>query len=268
MKPVDYFAQHSVFRYEDFASLHQRENQCKPATTRAVLRQHVKAGRLLHIRRGLYAVIPKGGSQESLNLNPFVIASQLVPDAIVSHHGALQYHGKAYSVFRRIPFFTNSKLKAFDFRGIEYIPVPAPPSLRELENFGGGVIIVQYEGAELRVTTLERTLVDVLDAPRYNGGWEEIWRSLESVEFFDIDAITDYAFLLGSAVTIAKVGFYLEQHREELMVEERHLVRLSQRVPKNPLYLERGKRESGKLMSRWNLIVPDRMLNREWISEI
>jgi predicted transcriptional regulator of viral defense system len=99
------------------------------------------------------------------------------------------------------------------------------------------------------VTTLERTLVDVLDRPRHGGRWEEIWRSLESVEFFDVDVVTDYVFKLDSAVAVAKVGFYLEQHREELMV------------------LERGVREPGKLLSRWNLVVSERVLNRSWDAE-
>jgi len=43
---------------------------------------------------------------------------------------------------------------------------------------------------------LERTLVDVLDAPEHGGGWEEIWLSLESVEFFDLDAVIEYALKL------------------------------------------------------------------------
>ncbi len=90
------------------------------------------------------------------------------------------------------------------------------------------------------------------------------WRSLESVEFFDLDALIDYAFKLSSAVTVARVGFYLEQHREELMVEDHHLDRLRARTPRQPMYLERGKRESGKLLSRWNLVVPTRILNRSW----
>jgi hypothetical protein len=30
------------------------------------------------------------------------------------------------------------------------------------------------------------------------------------------------------------------------------------------MYLERGKRESGKLLARWNLVVPERVLNRPW----
>ena len=31
-----------------------------------------------------------------------------------------------------------------------------------------------------------------------------------------------------------------------------------------PMYLERGKRESGRLLTRWNLVVPERMENRTW----
>jgi predicted transcriptional regulator of viral defense system len=139
-----------------------------------------------------------------------------------------------------------------------------PPPLRALSDLGGGVAKKPRDGATVRVTTLERTLVDVLDAPRHGGGWEEIWRSLESVEFFDLDAVIDYTFKLASAVTVAKVGFYLEQHREELMVEDHHLDRLRVRAPRGPMYLERGKREPGKLLSRWNLVVPGRILNRSW----
>ena len=72
----------------------------------------------------------------------------------------------------------------------------------------------------LRVASLERTLVDVLNRHRYSGGWEEVWRSLESVEFFDLDRVVEYALLLDNATTVARVGFFLEQHRDTLMVDE------------------------------------------------
>lgn len=139
-----------------------------------------------------------------------------------------------------------------------------PPPLRALPDLGGEIVEKTRDGALIRVATLERTLVDVLDAPRHGGGWEEIWRSLESVEFFDLDAVTEYAFKLASAVTVAKVGFYLEQHREALMVEDRHLERLRERAPGRPMYLERSTREPGRLLTRWNLVVPERMLDRGW----
>ncbi len=50
-------------------------------------------------------------------------------------------------------------------------------------------------------------------ARKSQGGWEEIWRSLETVEFFDLDRIVEYVLLLGNATTASKVGYYLEEHR-------------------------------------------------------
>jgi predicted transcriptional regulator of viral defense system len=209
-------------------------------------------------------VVPRGQTPDAVVVDPFVLASHLAPDAVVAYHGALQFHGKAHSLSRRVPFLTCTRTKPLVFRGSEYVPVPVPAPLRALPDLGGGVVTRVRVGAPVRVTTLERTLVDVLDRPRHGGGWEEIWRSLESVEFFDVDAATDFVFKLDSAVAVAKVGFYLEQHREELMVEDRHLDRLREHAPSHPMYLERGVREAGKLLSRWNLVVPERVLNRSW----
>ncbi len=98
-------------------------------------------------------------------------------------------------------------------------------------------------------------MVDVLDAPDKGGGWEEIWRSLELVEFFDLDAVIEYVAALGSALAAARVGFFLEQHR--------HLDRLERHAPREPRYLDAG-RQSGKFLSRWNLVVPEYVLHRRW----
>jgi predicted transcriptional regulator of viral defense system len=264
VKPLDYFTTHSVFRFEEFASAHRGGVTRPRATTRSILRQHVRAGRLLHVRRGLYAVVPRGISAEHVEIDPFLLASRIAPDSVIAYHAALQLHGRAHSLSRRLTYLTCTRAKPFEFRGTAFVPVPVRPSLRRLPDLGGGLVEVRRGSLGVRVTTLERTLVDVLDAPRHGGGWEEIWRSLESVEYFDADAVTDYALKLGSAVTVAKVGFFLEQHREELMIEEGHLERLREHAPARPTYLERGKRESGKLLARWNLVVPERVLNRTW----
>jgi predicted transcriptional regulator of viral defense system len=264
VKPVDYFAAHPVFRFEDFVSAHRPGRPRKPTASKAVLQQHLRADHLLHIRRGLYAAVPRRTSPEDLHVDPFLLASRLAPDAVVAYHAALQLHGRAHSLSWRMPYLTCTRAKPFEFRGTRFVPVPVPPELRRLPDLGGGIVEVSRDGLPVRVTTLERTMVDVLDAPRHGGGWEEIWRSLESVEFFDVDAVTEYALKLGSAVTVAKVGFFLEQHRDELMIEDSHLERLQEHAPSHPMYLERGRRESGKFLSRWNLVVPERVLNRTW----
>ncbi len=52
-----------------------------------------------------------------------------------------------------------------------------------------GTTVMERAGIEFRATGLERTLVDLHARPDLGGGWEEIWRSLESVEYFDLDLI-------------------------------------------------------------------------------
>jgi len=146
---------------------------------------------------------------------------------------------------------------------MEFVPVQARLALRVLPDLGGGVVDKRHAGGVARVTTLERTLVDVLDAPEKAGGWEEIWRSLEMVEFFDLDAVVEYVLKLGSALTVARVGFFLEQHRDALMVEEHYLDALRAEAPAQPRYLDVD-RESGRLVPGWNLIVPERVLTRSW----
>jgi hypothetical protein len=83
------------------------------------------------------------------------------------------------------------------------------------------------------------------------------------VEFFDLAAVVDYALRLGSALTSARVGFFLEQHREALFVEDAHLAVLRAQSPRQPRYLDR-KREPGRLVKPWNLVVPERLLGRTW----
>ena len=74
--------------------------------------------------------------------------------------------------------------------------------MKEQQSFG--VLESDRFGLDVRVTGLERTLVDVLNRPDLAGSWEEIWQSLESVEFFDLDKVLEYVFLLENATTAAK----------------------------------------------------------------
>jgi predicted transcriptional regulator of viral defense system len=154
-------------------------------------------------------------------------------------------------------------VRGFHFRDLEFVPVQPPKAVRGRQSFKFGVTEQRHGGGVVLVTTLERTLVDVLDVPPNAGGWEEIWRSLEMVEFFDLDAVVAYALKLGSALTVARVGLYLELHRDALMVSDAHLAKLRKHRPRQPRYLD-GSREPGTLVQAWNLIVPERVTRRAW----
>ena len=263
MKPTDFFDRHPVFRFDDFAAAHAANGRRSRQTTAAVLRQHVAAGRLLNLRRGLYATVPRGVDPEHYSVDPYLLDTRLAPDGVVAYHAALQFHGKAYSLWNRFHYLTRGRQHRFTFGDQEFVPVRVPAALRDLPDLGGGVVERPHAGGMVRVTTLERTLVDVLDSPQRCGSWEEVWRSLEMVEFFDLDAVLAYTRVLGSALTAARVGFFLEQHRNTLMVEEHHLKPFRDLAPGQSRYLD-ARREPGKFVKNWNLVVPERVLNRSW----
>ena len=262
MRSSGFFATHPVFAHAEFVQAHTATGRSK-RTSNNLLARHLHADHVLRIRRGLYATVPPGVDAGQATVDPYLVATKLTDDAVVAYHAALQFHGKAYSIWQRFHYLTSVRARPISFQGIEFLPVQAPVAVRSLPGLGGGVVEKRHAGGLVRVATLERTLVDVLDAPDKSGGWEELWRSLEMVEFFDLDAVTDYALKLGSSLTVARLGFYLEQHRDALMVEDRHLEALRPHAPTQPRYLDSG-RESGRLVSDWNLVVPNRVLNKTW----
>jgi len=260
MKLDRFFVKHPVFTVEELDEYLGKENR----TRDSLLAYHRRYGRIISIRRGLYAVVPPGSSPESAPVDPYLLASKMTTDATLGYHTALEFHGKAYSVFNKIYYLCGRNSQPLLFRSYEFISVLVPKALRghPSELFG----LKQYErsGVAIRATNLERTLVDVMDRPDISGSWEEIWRSLESVEYFKLDDVVEYALLLGNATTASKVGFFLDQHRSERNVNDAQLDRLRTLRPRQPHYLDRNNRKGGQLVAAWNLVVPDVVINRTW----
>lgn len=225
---------------------------------------HRSRGRVVPVRRGLYATLPVGSDPDTHPIDPFLVAAKMADDAVIAYHTALEFHGKAYSLYSRLVYTSESRSQRTCFRSHEYTRVPVPHALVTAGETMLGVETHKCAGVTVHVTNLERTFVDVLDRPELSGSWEEIWRSLESIEFFDMDQVVGYVGVLGNATTTAKVGFFLEQHRESLMVDDDTLESLREQVPKQPHYLNRGIRKGCRLISDWNLLVPEEILNRSW----
>ena len=188
----------------------------------------------------------------------------MTDDSVLGYHTALEFHGKAYSAFNRYHYFSKTRSLPVHFRSYHFQTVSFPKALSDSGKEMFGVISHHRSGVGLRVTNFERTFVDVLDRPELTGSWEEIWRSLESIEFFDLDQVVKYVKLLDKATTAAKVGFFLEQHKEALMVDEKYFDELKKFCPKQPHYMDNFAKKEGRLMKKWNIIVPNEILNKVW----
>lgn len=265
MKLELFFAQYPVFTGKEFFSFLTQGSSYKHGSAKALLVYHEKMNHILRIRRGLYAVIPiLQRQQKSFQVNPYLIAGRVTEDSILGYHTALDLQGFAYSAFNHFYYFTRRQVRPLEFQSNTFCAVsfPKPLVLSKKENFA--VTTVNRDGLDIRVTSIERTLVDCLSHPAYSGAWDEIWSSFSMVPVLNLDIVVEYALLLDNATVTAKVGFFLEQHREQFNVTENYLKSLEAKIPSNKHYLERSKRMTGKLVKRWNLIVPETVLTKKW----
>jgi len=267
MKLDDFFALHKVFTFKEF-ELNLSNGQGSPSkssTLYNLLTYHQKQGHILRIRRGIYYSVPKGTDPTHCPVDPFLVASKMAEDAVIAYSSALDLHGKLHTTQNRVIYLTKKRVMAsFDFRDIKYQAVAIPSALKTANQEIFRVQSMDRLGQQVLVTSLERTLVDVLDRPYLCGSWEEIWLSLEGIEYLDLDQVLKYALLLANSTTIAKLGFFLETHQEALMVPEHYLEELRKARPTKPHYMDHIQNQPQKMIAKWNLVVPLSLINRSW----
>ena len=261
----DFLKAHPVFSYEAFQAFMQKnEGVTRDASIRQLLSYYHKTGKLTRIRRSLYAVNPE--FSYSLAVDPYLVAAHASSDAIIAYHTALELHGLAYTTFNEMTYLVNLPVRAFSFNGQYYRSVVQPKSLIDQQQTMYGVETVERQGLVIQITSLERTLVDILDRPDLAGGWEEILRSMDHLVKFNTEKIIDYALLLNKPVTVAKLGYFLEQLPDYLNIDKVQVNRLLALILKQPYYLEPKQKGLGasKYIAKWQLMIPDYIAQRGW----
>ncbi len=262
-----FIAKHSVFSVEDFRSFQMERGSESPATRKNILARQEARGRILRIRRGLYAAVPMDVHPDGAQVDPFLVAGKATPDAVLAYHTAAELHGKAYSIFNEYQYLTSRVSRPWTFRQMRFRPVLQPKSLRKNEKQSFGVEQIMRGSFSVPVTSLERTSVDLLDRLDLAGGFEEAWRFLESTGFLHMGKVVSYVQVLGNSTTAAKVGYCLEQLREQLAVDESSLKQLEEMRPKQPHYVGKAKTGPNRISARWNLVLPESYVDMPWREE-
>ncbi len=260
----EFLGRHPVFTLEEFKAFLDENASANEWTQQSLLSYYKRKGRVLGVKRGLYAVVPLGVEPDSFLPDPFLLATRMAEDAVLSYHTALEFYGSAYSVQNRFIYLSRVQKKSLSWRGCLFRSVPFPSALLRKGKEAFGVRTEDRKGMGVKVTSLERTMVDVFDRPGLGGGWEEIWRSLDLVDYLNLEEVVRYALFLENSTTVAKVGFYLEQNRERLMVDDSYLDRLREKMPRTPRRMERTGSQPGRFVSAWNLVVPKPVYEKAW----
>jgi len=247
------FARHPVLTLEAWADDLGSSEYRRAARERA--HYFSRTGRLLKLTRGIYAVVPPGMRPDRFVPDPYLVTAALRPDAILSHHAALDLLGVAHSLFTRFTYYTADPRRTLRLLEMSWHALRHPAPLARAKEIDLGVLTLDRQGVIIRATGPERTLVDGFADLRWVGGLEEHVESAAAIRDLDLDLLAQYLEVLDQRLLYAAVGWFLEKFPEVAGKEETFFQRLEKHLPRQPLYLDR-RRQGGRFEARWNLMVP------------
>lgn len=245
-----FFSAHPVFRREEYARAVGRA-PTDPVVS-SMLTQHLKAGNLRRVARGVFASVPPHAKGRRWLTDRFLAASRLKPDAVIAFHSALELHGAAYSDMPDVQAFTAGEPTVFGTPDFACRFVKEPKGFDRARD----VTWLDRAGLRLAVTTLERTLVDVFNRHDLAGGAEELFNSLALVERVRAGDVERQLAGLGNAAAAAALGWWLEREQKRLGVPNAAIEAIRALRPKHPQYVLGAKPGEATSVRAWNILVP------------
>jgi predicted transcriptional regulator of viral defense system len=241
----EYFERFPVFTFEGFREAHAATG-ADVGTTSSLLAYHLAQQHLSRLRRGLFAVT-------GAECDPFVLASLLTADGVIAYDGALAFHELA-KFDDSISILSHARMRPWVFDDLGFRTVAPPNTLKKSQALVSQVEQHLHGNHELRVTSVERTLVDALDRLDLVAQPWSVVIAFRAARRLDAAALVDHALSLDHAITAARLGSVLEA----LSLGTRaQLQRLEDASPDSPTYFDASTRlEQNAFGPRWNLVVP------------
>jgi predicted transcriptional regulator of viral defense system len=211
----------------------------------------VNRGLATRLKPGLFILVPfeLGREREYLG-NPYVVARELAdtPEYYVSHASAMDLHQMVtqpqFAVFVTSP----KAIRPRTVLGTEFRFVRCKP-----EDMFGIVEHWATKTTRVRVSDLERTIIDGLKQPEHSGGFTEVakgfWMRRDAIA---VPKLVDYALRLEVGAVVRRLGFLLETFEVEAPAE---LERLRTGLTETYAPLDPLMPSEGPYRSRWRLRV-------------
>jgi predicted transcriptional regulator of viral defense system len=233
-----------IFHKKDVLSLTKEDN-----ATKELLRRYKKMGLISQIRRDLYSV--NDLANKATIATKFEIASQITPSAYLSYHSALEYYGLANQVFHELYVSSEERFNNFEYEGISYTYC--------LSGISHGVVNPPMDSM-IKVTDLERTVVDCIDSINRSGGLEELVVCFSLITYLKEEQLLTYLETYRKQFLFQKAGFILSYFQKEMKLSDNFFKECRQRIGKSVRYLTDAN-ESNSYHKEWKLYAPENILS-------
>jgi predicted transcriptional regulator of viral defense system len=211
-----------------------------------LLSRYVEKGFVKKVKRNLYYCANLKNKNSAANR--FVVGSNINPASYLSHHSAFEYHGLAHQTFYEVYVASDMVFRSFEYEGITYKYIKS--------HFDNGVMIPETN-SKIRVTNLERTVIDCIKNIGLAGGTEELFQCLDSVLMLNNDRLLEYLKLYNLQFIYQKAGFIFERYKSDFVIKDELIGACQQKVGEGIRYFdEDAHKGNGVLMKKWNLIIP------------
>ncbi len=219
------------------------------ASARSLIRHAVSRGIVSRLESGLFVLVPPElGRAGEFSGNPYVVARELVAgaDHYISHASAMELHRMVTQPQFVIFTSTTKRLRNRTIHGTEFRFVLIQPK----DVFGVTSHWITKQDA-VKVSDLERTVIDGLRLPEYCGGITEVAKGLW-IRRADIkpSRLVDYALRLRVGAVIRRLGYLLELYR---LAPSEDLDRLRSSLTVTYAVLDPLVPAEGRYVSSWRL---------------
>lgn len=232
------------FSYNDIVKLTGNKK-----TADSFLNRYKLKGLILSVKKNLYVAI----SPETMApaATPFEIASCINEHSYVSHHSAFTYYGMANQVSTQLYVSSQNRFNNIEFNGTSYVYVH--------HNINSGIV---SPTPRVRITDLDRTILDSIKDFTKIGGLEELLRCLLMVTFVDKTKLLSYLAEYKNQFLYQKTGYILSHYREEMKLSSEFFDECRKNIvqSKRYLYPELKKDKSASYSREWGLCIPADLL--------
>lgn len=207
-------------------------------------------GWVRRIRRGLYLLIPlEATSPEDWHADPWVMADHIFKPAYIAGWSACEHWGFTEQIFLDIAVFTSSSIRERRIT-VDQTDFILKKISRKLFF---GTQTVWRNNTRINVSDPTRTVVDILDDPKWGGGMRHVVQILNAYldsEYYDGDRIVDYINRIGNSSPAKRLGFLLDTLNKEKKDLAGKLIPL---ITKGYVLLDPTMPSKGSYISEWNI---------------
>ena len=244
MKYYEQLLKMGCFTWNELCALVGNENAAD-----SLARNYVKKGYIQSARRGLYVAVDLATGEPAVS--KFRIAGKVTSSSYVSHHAAFEYYGCANQVSYQMKVSSRMYFTPFEYAGINYEFIGS----RLKDGIIKDGIVTQPDG--VRVTDVERTILDGINDFEKIMGLEELLRCLELLPMVKEDKLLAYLDVYRKQVLYQKTGYILEHFRGTWNLSDSFFTVCEARIGKSKRYLYKPTAyEKMEYNRRWRLVIP------------